>query len=81
MNRQKKIGKIIRYIRIEGHLTQQELADRINIGRSTLSDYERGKTDINFDIIVDICKACNYHIKFISDKKDVVTVSNIDRKI
>ena len=37
------IGKIIKYIRINSNLTQQQLADKIFIGRSTLSDYERKK--------------------------------------
>lgn len=76
----KKIGKIIRYIRIQGNLTQDDLAKKIHIGRSTLSDYEREKTDINFDTIVKICKECNYEVTFKS-KNDVITIDNIDRKI
>ena len=45
------IGKIIRTMRRENRLTQEELSKITYIGRSTLSDYEREKTDINFENI------------------------------
>lgn len=45
------IGKIIRTMRRENRLTQEELSKITYIGRSTLSDYERKKTDINFENI------------------------------
>ena len=80
LNNNKKIGKIIKYIRVQGNMTQEELASRIHIGRSTLSDYEREKTDINFDTIVKICKECNYEITF-KGKNDTITIDNIDRKL
>ena len=80
MKENKKIGKIIKYIRIQSNMTQSELANKINIGRTTLSDYEREKTDINFDTIIKICRECKYEIKFIN-KNDTITIDNIDRKI
>ena len=80
MKDDKKIGKIIKYIRIKSNMTQDELANKIHVGRTTLSDYEREKTDINFETIIKICKECNYEITFKS-KDDVITIDNIDRKI
>ena len=83
MYEERKIGNIIRLIRKRNHLTQEELARKIHIGRSTLSDYEREKTDINFYIISEICRQCGYRIEFksINDTKEIITVGNIDRKI
>ena len=80
MKDNKKIGKIIKYIRIQNNMTQDELANKINIGRTTLSDYEREKTDINFNTIIKICNTCNYEIIFKSND-DLITIDNIDRKI
>ena len=74
------IGKIIKYIRINSNLTQQQLADKIFIGRSTLSDYEREKTDINFELINKICTECGYQIIF-KNKDEEITIKNINRLI
>ena len=81
MENKRVIGDIIKYIRKEKNYTQEELASKINIGRSTLSDYEREKTDINFDTIRMICEECGYDLEFINRKtKEKVTVGNINRK-
>lgn len=80
MKENKKIGKIIKYIRIQSNMTQEDLANMIHIGRTTLSDYEREKTDINFNTIVKICSVCNYEIIF-KNKNDLITIDNIDRKL
>lgn len=41
------IGKILKTMRRENQMSQEELANKVFIGRTTLSDYERMKTDIN----------------------------------
>lgn len=76
------IGKIIKTMRREAGLTQEDLSKATFIGRSTLSDYEREKTDINFDNIEKIAKACNYEVLFtnLSNKKRVLSSKNINRE-
>ena len=76
------IGKIIRTMRRENNLTQEELSKITFIGRSTLSDYEREKTDINFDNLEKIANTCGYEIFFINkkDKNKMLTSKNINRK-
>lgn len=58
------IGKIIKTMRRESGLTQDELSKKIYVGRSTLSDYEREKTDISFDLIEKIANECGYEVIF-----------------
>lgn len=70
----KYIGNIIKYMRVNRNLTQEQLAEKINIGRTTLSDYEREKTDINFETIQKICNICNFEIVF----KDISNGQNIN---
>lgn len=75
------IGKIIKTMRREAGLTQGELSKKIYIGRTTLSDYEREKTDINFETIEKIAKACNYQVNFNKlHSKRVLNSDNIDRE-
>lgn len=58
------IGKVIKKMRTDRKFTQENLSKLINIGRTTLSDYEREKTDVNFETIELIAKACRYEIIF-----------------
>lgn len=76
------IGKIIKTMRRGNNLTQEELSKLTFIGRSTLSDYEREKTDINFENIEKIAEACNYEILFVNkkDKTQILSSKNINRK-
>lgn len=76
------IGKIIKTMRRESNLTQEQLSKITFIGRSTLSDYEREKTDINFENIEKIANACNYKIIFVNkkDNNHILSSENINRK-
>lgn len=76
------IGKIIRTMRRESNLTQEELSKITYIGRSTLSDYEREKTDIRFEDIEKIANACNYKVIFVNkkDNSKILSSKNIERE-
>ena len=76
------VGKIIRTMRRENNFSQEELANKVYIGRTTLSDYEREKPDINFDNLEKIANTCGYEIFFINkkDKNKMLTSKNINRK-
>jgi len=43
------IGPNIKYLRQKNKLSQQELADQLSVPRSSLSDYERGHTQVSID--------------------------------
>ena len=76
------IGKIIRTMRRESNLTQEELSKITYIGKSTLSDYEREKTDIRFENIEKIANACNYKVIFVNkkDNSKILSSKNIERE-
>lgn len=76
------IGKIIKTMRRENNLTQEELSKKIFLGRTALSDYKREKKNINFETIEKIANACNYEIAFINkkDKNRILTSKNINRE-
>ncbi len=58
------IGKAIKKMRKDSNYNQEYISKQINVGRTTLSDYEREKTAINFDLIEKIADCCNYEIIF-----------------
>ena len=75
------IGKILKYMRTERGLSQEKISLLTNIGRSTISDYEREKTDISFENIEKIAKMCDFEIRFFDKKKKTYFKSkDIERK-
>jgi transcriptional regulator with XRE-family HTH domain len=75
------IGRILKTMRHKSNITQDSLSKTIFIGRSTLSDYEREKTDINFDNMEKFAKACGYEIRFVNiNDGTYLSSKNIDRE-
>ena len=48
-------GKIIRELREEHNLSQQQLAEKLNTTQNTISKYETEVLDLNTVIIIKIC--------------------------
>ena len=75
------LGKALKFLRINKGLSQEQLGKITNIGRSTISDYEREKTDINFYNLEKIANNCGYKIFFISDdNKEKWQIKDLKRK-
>ena len=55
------IGDNLKYLRKKNKTSQQELADTLEIPRSTLGDYERGKTEPNIAMLIRMAK--NFDVK------------------
>lgn len=60
----KAIGKRIKIARIRADLTQEKLAERVNLSTSHMSNIETGTTKVSLSAIVDIANALSvecYH--------------------
>ena len=53
---QKEIGQRIRYLRKETGLSQEELADKLNINTDHLGRLETGKRGMSIDLLAEISK-------------------------
>lgn len=54
-----EIGSRIRMYRKERGLTQKQLADKINVTKSRVSNWEQGINRPDADILTDICRVLN----------------------
>ncbi len=63
----------IREIREDNLLTQQKVADLLNIGQRTYADYESGKTRIPIDNIMKLAKFYNVSMDYITGASDIKT--------
>ena len=75
------IGKVLKYMRNNKNLNQNEIAKLINTKQNTLSRYETETTDINFETIEKIATLCGYSIYFKNDTtSETFTTKDLDRK-
>lgn len=68
-----KYNERIREIREDNSLTQQKVADLLNIGQRTYADYESGKTRIPIDSLLILAKFYNVSMDYISGASNIVT--------
>ena len=68
-----KYNERIREIREDNSLTQQKIADLLNIGQRTYADYESGKTRIPIDSLLILAKFYNVSMDYISGASNVLT--------
>lgn len=67
---QEKIGKFIAEKRKENNLTQEQLAEQLNISKNAVSKWERGLNLPDVSIMQDLCKILNITLNelFIGEK-------------
>lgn len=63
-------GKKLQKLRQSKNLSQQELSDTLNIGRSTLANYEQGKREPNFDTIKKVANYFNVSVDYLFGYND-----------
>ena len=63
------IGKILKNARLNAKLSQKELGDMVSFARNTISSYERGNSQPDFETIRTILNICGYDIKIFKKHK------------
>lgn len=59
---QKKFGKRLRYLRRDRDLTQEQLAELVDLSVNAISLLERGRTSPSFETLVNLAKALNLDV-------------------
>ncbi len=63
-------GKILKDLRTERHLSQQQLADLLNISQSAIAKWELGKTEPTASAIVSVALFFDVSCDFLLGLKD-----------
>lgn len=72
-----KINEKIYNLRKEHNLSQEELADKLNVSRQTISKWELGESCPDFDKIVPLCELFDISTEeLLRDKKEIVQSEN-----
>ncbi|WP_213655986.1 helix-turn-helix domain-containing protein [Paenibacillus vini] len=72
--------KRIRDLREDRDLTQQQLADRLNISQATYSRYESGNLDVPSSVLIRLSEFYNVSIDYILGQTDISKRLNGMRK-
>ena len=77
---QEKIGKFITTCRKEKNLTQEELAEKLNVSNKSVSRWENGKNMPDYSVLNDLCNIFDINInELLSGEKDnKETIENLD---
>ncbi len=75
------IGKRIKKLRIKNKITQKQLADGLNVSKSTISYYEKGMRNISIDILVEIADFFDVDINVLIGRDNKVSSKLKDFKV
>lgn len=75
------IGKILKTMRRKNNLSQEQIGKLVKFARNTISQYETGTLQPDFETIEKIAYECGYKVIFINEKtNDKLTTENIERE-
>lgn len=61
----------LKRLRAEHHLTQEDLSKKLNVGRTTISGYEKGSIKPSNDVLMEMAKIFNCTTDYLLGKTDV----------
>ena len=64
-------ANVFKELRMKSGLTQQEMADRLNISRSSIGMYESGEREPSFELLEAIADYFNVDMNYLLGKKDL----------
>lgn len=76
-----EIASKLKKARVNSKMTQKEVADILGMTYQAISNYERGKTKVESDILVKLCKIYNVSVPdILSDNTKINTPPNSSKK-
>lgn len=76
-----KLGEKLKILRLEKGLSLQELADKFNVGKTTIANYERGDRKPDYEMIIKFCKffdVTSDYLLGLTDDPNLVVVKGED---
>ena len=75
------IGTILKNARINIGLTQKELAEKLSLSDTTISSYERGNSQPDFEMIIKILDLCGYKLRLFDKNEKEIDLNKFSREI
>ena len=73
-------GKKVRELRKKMNLTQQQLATKINLNKTSISYFERNERNPSMDTIIDLAYALNTTPYYLMDAEEIIKLKEGEEK-
>ena len=74
------IGIMLKNMRISAGMSQKEIGDMLSLADTTISSYERGNSQPDFETIIKFAKICGYTIQFVNKEKKIDSTEYLSRE-
>ncbi len=74
------IGIVLKNMRISAGMSQKEIGDRLSLADTTISSYERGNSQPDFETIIKFAKICGYNIQFTNKENEIISIEYLSRE-
>jgi transcriptional regulator with XRE-family HTH domain len=74
-------GELIREARLLAGLSQQELAERVGVPRSSIARWERGTVEPGFDAARRLLRACGFDLSLVHYEADEAVDDRLSGKL
>ena len=64
------LSEKIKRLRVENNFTQEQLAEKLNVSRSTISSWETGRSYPDLEMVIEICDCFNVSLDFLLREDD-----------
>lgn len=75
------LSERLKELREEMDLKQEEVANKLNIGRSTYANYESNRAEPSISVLVDLANFYNVSIDFLCGNTDIKEVYIKDKRL
>lgn len=76
------IGIILKNARIQRGFSQEELGNKLSLARNTISSYERGNSQPDFDTVIKILNICGYELQLKDiQNNNIIDINKFSREI
>lgn len=65
-----KLAEKLKRLRAENKFTQEQLAEKLNVSRSTISSWETGRSYPDLEMVIEICDCFNVSLDFLLRKDE-----------
>jgi len=65
------VGMIIKNMRLSAKLSQQQLAEKMSLARTTISSYEVNNSQPDFNTFLKICKFCGFEFELFKNGEKI----------
>lgn len=72
----REFGRLLRERRKAAHLTQDDLADRVGLARTSITNIERGRQHVSLHMLYELADAVGAHASELLPHKDVLLKKN-----